>query len=126
MEWLGVTLSASPDNRVEYGRAIADARWIDHSRPMRPDEVLDDAIAFAANQWKVSQANGSIPANGNLSDRVTLFAGPLKKSLFANFPRLRAANDQVLLFVVAEGIARSGAVEREALEKALGIILPPD
>ena len=93
---------------------------------MRPDELLDDAIAFAANQWKVSESNGSIPENVNLRDRVTSFAGPLKKSLFANFPRLRAANDQVLLFVVTEGIARSGAVEREALEKALGIILPPD
>ena len=93
---------------------------------MKPDEVLDDAIAFAAAQWRLAKSDGSIPENVNLRDRVTLFAGPLKKSLFANFPRLRAANDQVLLFVVAEGIARSGAVEREALEKALGIILPPD
>jgi hypothetical protein len=93
---------------------------------MRPDAILEDAIALTAAEWKRSEANGSVPSNVNLHDRVVLFAPSMRKQLFANFPNLRAAGDQVILFVVAEGIARSGSVARDKLEKALGIILPPD
>ena len=92
---------------------------------MHPDTILDGAMALAAERWKRSEVDGSIPTNINLRDRVTLFAGPMRKALFANFPQLRAAGDQVMLLVIAEGIARSGTIARDKLEKALGIILPP-
>jgi hypothetical protein len=49
----------------------------------------------------------------------------MKKMLFKLYPQLRSADDQVLLLVVAEGIAQSGSVPRETLEKEFGIILPP-
>jgi len=92
---------------------------------MTTDRVLDDAIALTAEAWTEAAANGSIPGNINLRDRVTLFAAGVRKLLFENYPRLRAADDQVLLLVVAGGIALSGSVPREKIEKELGIILPP-
>ena len=93
---------------------------------MRHDKVLDAAIAFVAEQWNQSEAASALPTNINLRDRVTLFASPLRKVLFANFPELRAAGDQVVLLVVAEGVAQSGTIARDKLEKALGITLPPE
>lgn len=92
---------------------------------MKPDVILDEAIAWTADAWTEAAANGSIPSNISLRDRVALFAPRIRKLLFETYPRLRAADDQVLLLVVAEGIARSGSVSREKLEKELGIILPP-
>jgi hypothetical protein len=92
---------------------------------MKPDTVLENAIALAAERWRRSLADGSIPTNINLRDRVTLFASPMRKHLFAAYPHLRAADDQVILLVIAEGIARSGTIARDSLENALGIILPP-
>lgn len=84
---------------------------------MRTDQVLDDAIAATADAWRDAAADGSIPGNINLRDRVTLFAPRMKKTLFKLYPQLRSAGDQVLLLVVAEGIAQSGSVPRETLEK---------
>jgi hypothetical protein len=93
---------------------------------MNPDKTLDDAIAFAAERWQQAMADGSVPPNTNLRDRVTIFATPFRKALLARFPDLRAADEQVLLLIVAEGVARSGTVERGKVERGLGIILPPD
>lgn len=89
------------------------------------DKTLDHAIAFAAERWRLAAARGSAPANIPLRDRVILFASPFKKALFEQLPELRAADEQVLLLVIAEGLARSGTVERGKIESALGIILPP-
>ena len=88
-------------------------------------KILDEAIGFAADRWQSSVASGTVPANINLRDQVTLFTKPFLRSLFAKFPALRPANDQVLLLVIAEGIARSDTISREKIETALGIVLPP-
>jgi hypothetical protein len=93
---------------------------------MNSDVILDEAIALTAEHWKRAEADGSIPNNLNLRDRVTLFAPMMRALLFARWPQLRAADDQVILLVVAEGIAQSGSIARDKLETSLGIILPPD
>lgn len=93
---------------------------------MKHDRVLEEAISLTAERWNQAAADSSIPNNINLRDRVSFFAAPMRKLLIARFPDLRVADDQVLLLIVTEGIARSGSVTRERLEKALGIILPPD
>ena len=92
---------------------------------MNATKILDNAICFAAERWQQCLANGAFPSNLNLRDQVTFFAKPFRKSLLKKFPTLRPATDQVLLLVIAEGIAQSDTVPREKVEAALGIILPP-
>lgn len=87
-------------------------------------DTLDEAIAFAADEWSRWSRSGAVPANINVRDRLAFFAPPFKKALFAKFPALRVADDQVLLLIVAEGIARSRTDPRRQIEAALGIKLP--
>jgi hypothetical protein len=90
---------------------------------MNAEKDIEEAIHLAADHWK--KFSSSVPPNLNLRDQVTFFAQPFRKALLAQCPDLRVADDQVLLLVLAEGIARSGTVKRDAVERALGIILPP-
>lgn len=87
-------------------------------------ETLDEAIAFAAEAWSEWSRTGAVPSNVNVRDRLAFFAPPFRKTLFARFPDLRVADDQVLLLILAAGIARSGTDQRRHIEAALGITLP--
>ena len=86
---------------------------------------LDEAIELAANAWRSGVANGRVPSTTNLADRCRAFAHWFLPELWAEHPRLRAANDQVRLLIIAEGLAQSGLIDRRTIERELGIILPP-
>jgi hypothetical protein len=88
------------------------------------DDVLDEAVAFTADAWSDWSESGAVPSNVNVRDRLAFFAPSFKSVLFTRFPALRSADDQVLLLVLAEGIARSGTDPRRQIEAALGIKLP--
>lgn len=92
---------------------------------MNETKILDEAISFAAERWTQCLGDGSLPSNLNLRDQATFFGPPFRRALLAKYPTMRAADDEVLLLVVAEGIAKSGTVSRDRIERALGIILPP-
>ncbi len=88
------------------------------------DETLEAATVFTARAWAEWSSDGSVPANINVRDRLTLFATSFRGQLMAEFPSLRAANEQILLLIFAEAIARSGTDRRQHIEAALGISLP--
>lgn len=92
---------------------------------MNSTKILDEAIGVGAERWTQCLGGGSLASNLNLRDRATIFGPPFRKALLAKFPTLRAANDEVLLLVMAEGIAKSETVSRDKIERALGIIVPP-
>lgn len=89
------------------------------------DDTLDEAIAFAAEAWARWSASGAVPANVNVRDRLAFFAPGFREQLFARLPNLRAADNQVLLLILAEAVARSGTDPRGQIEASLGITLPP-
>jgi len=86
-------------------------------------QLIEEAIQFAADLWIESASSGELPDNLNPRDRVRIFSPALRKKLLARFPDLCPADDQVLLLIVAEGLARSGT-SRNHVERALGIVLP--
>lgn len=89
-------------------------------------DPLDEAIAFTADAWSKWSETGAVPSNVNVRDRLTFFAASFRETLFATFPALRPADNQVLLLVFAEAVARSGTDPRRQIEAALGISLPAE
>lgn len=92
---------------------------------MDANRTLEEAIAFTVPAWADWSTSGSVPSNVNLRDRLTFFAASFTERLLARFPALRAADNQVLLLVLAEAVARSGTDPRGQIEASLGITLPP-
>lgn len=92
---------------------------------MDSDRTLEDAIAFTVPAWTDWSASGAVPSNINLRDRLTFFAASFTERLLSKFPALRAADNQVLLLVLAEAVARSCTDPRNQIEASLGITLPP-
>ena len=88
-------------------------------------EVIDRAIDFAAQRWLAFNASVPMRPDAPLRDSVALFARSTGPSLHRRFPALTAAPDQVMLLIVAKGIEQSGAIGRQEIERALGIVLPP-
>lgn len=89
---------------------------------MNTDQTLDEAIAFAAEDWP--RFDATLPSNLHLRDKVTFFAQRVRPALAARFPDLIAATEQVMLLILAKGIEQSGCVPRHRIERDLGIILP--
>ena len=89
---------------------------------MNIDQILDEAIAYAAEDWPKFDA--MLPPNLHLRDKMTFFAQRITPELVARFPDLRAATEQVMLLVLAKGIEQSGCVRRRRIERDLGILLP--
>lgn len=89
---------------------------------MNPDQILDEAIAFAAADWP--RFDATLPSNLHFRDKVTFFAQHIKPALMARFSDMIAATDRVILLVLAKGIERSGCVPRHCIERDLGILLP--
>ena len=90
---------------------------------MNIDQILDEAIAFVAKDWP--SFNATVPFNLHLRDKVTFFGQRIRPALLTQFPDLRAATDQVMLLILAKGIAQSGCVPQRHIERDLGILLPP-
>ncbi|MCY7338440.1 MAG: hypothetical protein LH465_00540 [Sphingomonas bacterium] len=90
---------------------------------MTPDQTIDAATEVAAEEWVKFQVD--MPANLNLRDQVTFFGSRVQKVLLTSFPDLRAANEQILLLIVARGIELSGSIPKPRIERELGIVLPP-
>jgi len=90
---------------------------------MNSDTILDEAIAYVAEDWPLFDA--TLPSNITLRDKVTFFAQRVKPALVARFPDLIAATEQVMLLVLVKGIEQSGRVPRHRIERDLGILLPP-
>jgi hypothetical protein len=91
---------------------------------MDTNETIEAAILFTARAWAEWSSVGSVPPNINVRDRLTIFASIFRGQLTAKFPSLRAANEQILLLIFAEAIARSGTDRRAQIEAALQISLP--
>ena len=89
---------------------------------MRTDLILDEAIAYVAEDWP--QFDATLPSNLHLRDKVTFFSQQVTPVLVAKFPELRAATEQVMLLILAKGIEQSGCVPRRRIERDLGILLP--
>ena len=87
--------------------------------------LIDAGIMFAAERWIFFNRQVALAQAMSLRDRVGLFARSFRPSLHARHPALRAAPDEVILLIVAKGIEQSGSVSREAIERELGILLPP-
>lgn len=90
---------------------------------MNTDQIMDEAIAYAAKNWP--RFDATVPSNLNLRDKVTFFGQRVRPALLTQFPDLRAATDQVMLLILAKGIALSGCVPQRHIERDLGILLPP-
>jgi hypothetical protein len=90
---------------------------------MSTDQTLDEAIAYAADDWP--RFDATLPSNLHFRDKVTFFAQQLRPALVAQFPDLIAATEQVMLLILVKGIEQSGCVPRHHIERDLGIILPP-
>lgn len=90
---------------------------------MTTDQILDEAIAYAAEAWPRFEAR--LPANLHFRDKVTFFAQQVRPAMVARFPEMIAATDQVILLALAKGIEKSGCVARHLIERDLGILLPP-
>jgi hypothetical protein len=92
----------------------ADAGEDDHDR----------AVRFAAERWAAFSTMSGVPANIHLRDRIAFFAADFVAELTRRFPALRAAPDEVMLLIIAEGVAASGLETRRRIELQLGIVLP--
>lgn len=79
---------------------------------MRADLILDEAIAYVAEDW--SRFDATLPSNLHLRDKVTFFSQQVTPVLVAKFPDLRAATEQVLLLVLAKGLSNPGAFHAAA------------
>ncbi len=93
---------------------------------MKAGDMLELAIAATAKAWTEWSSTACAPANLNVRDRIALFVPTYKAQLFADLPALRTADDQVLLLILAEGVAQSGTDPRDRTEESLGISLPPE
>ncbi len=87
---------------------------------VKPARSMVTAKAWA--EWSIE---GSVPSNINVRDRLTFFAASFKETLLAQFPTLRVVDNQILLLVFVDAIARSGTDARAQIEASLGITLPP-
>ena len=83
---------------------------------MSIDAAVDDAIALAAVEWRTFEANSGIPTTINLRDRVPHFAAAFRPLMARRFPSLRAAPEELVLLVTAEGIVASGTIPRRLVE----------
>jgi hypothetical protein len=92
---------------------------------MDETKTIEAAIDFTAAAWLEWSATAVVPSNVNVRDRLALFAPSFKEQLLARFSTLRSADNQVLLLVLAEAVARSGTDPRLQIEASLGITLPP-
>jgi len=88
-------------------------------------DIIDDAIGFAADRWRAFYTSVPVPSGSGLRERIALFARTVERSLHARHPGLTAASDEVMLLIIAKGVADSGTVSRVEIENALGIVLPP-
>lgn len=90
---------------------------------MNTDRIIDEAIALVAKDWP--KFDEAVPFNLHFRDKVTFFGQRVRPALLARFPDLIAATDQVMLLILAKGIAQSGCVPKRHIERDLGILLPP-
>lgn len=92
---------------------------------MDENETIDAAMNFTAAAWAEWCSEGTVPSNVNVRDRLTFFAASFREALLTRFPALRVVDNQILLLVFAEAVARSGTDARSQVEASLGITLPP-
>jgi hypothetical protein len=102
--------------------------WPFRKKPARRSDalaIIDEAIEFAAGRWQYFSRSVAVVPGSGLRERIGLFARSLEPSLHARHPALAAAPEEVILLIIAKGVEQSGAVSREEIERALGILLPP-
>ncbi len=123
--------AAWPGKLVGWIAAATQPSMIRAMWPFRPeksrtaDDLLSEAIRAASARWLAFREEAGLPANLSLRDQIAYFARPLRDELGRAFPRLAAADDQILLLVIANGIEGSGTHSRGQIERQLGIVLPP-
>jgi hypothetical protein len=88
------------------------------------DAAVADAIPLAAERWRAFGETSGLAPNIHLRDRIAFFAADFRPVLYAAFPLLADAPPELLLLIIAEGIAASGSHSREQIELQLGIVLP--
>lgn len=88
------------------------------------DDHIDEAIAFAAEEWARFREGSSGPRDADLRLCVARFSMGFRPMLEHRFPELEYAPAELVLLIIAEGAAASGDVSRGELEQGLGIILP--
>jgi hypothetical protein len=98
--------------------------WPFATRRSHAEEVIDAAIPFAAECWREFRDTSGIASNIHLRDQIAFFAPGFASRARMRFPALVHAADEIVLMIVAQGVALSGSHDRRQIEKALGIILP--
>jgi hypothetical protein len=88
------------------------------------DEMIAEAIDLASEQWEAFNARSALAPNIHLRDRTSFFAAEFQPILFDAYSDLEAAPPELLLLIIAEGIAASGSHSRRQIELELGITLP--
>ena len=88
------------------------------------DEDIDEATRFAADQWAAFRKAGSVPDNLGLKLQLGQFAPEFERQLAKRMPSLKSAPTQLMLLIMAEGVAASGHLSRPSIERQLGITLP--
>lgn len=88
------------------------------------DGDIDAAVRLAALQWREFRATGDVPDNLGLHFQLQQFAHDFRPVMEKQFRSLRAAPDQLILLIMAEGVAASGSASRKSIERQLKITLP--
>lgn len=88
------------------------------------DEEITAAVRLAAEHWLEFHESGAVPDNLGLRIQLGQFAKPFRPIMERHFSSLEAAPSELVLLILAEGVAASGTHSRSAIERELGITLP--
>lgn len=95
-----------------------------HSKSDKVIGVLDDAISFSAEKWRLHFDTLPFKDEMSLKGKIALFLPPLREGLRTKFPAISDAPAAIALLVAAKGIERSGTHTAQEIESALGIKIP--
>jgi len=88
------------------------------------DDDIGDAVRLAAAEWLKFREASVLPENASLRVQVKHFSKVFKPLAIGRFKLLRHASAELLLLIIAEGIAHSGDISRALVALRLGISLP--
>ncbi|QLC20858.1 hypothetical protein HFP51_00850 [Parasphingopyxis sp. CP4] len=88
------------------------------------DDDINAAVHLAALEWRKFRATGHVPDNLGLHVQLGQFAHDFRPEMEKHFRSLRSAPSQLVLLIMAEGVAASGSASRNSIERQLKITLP--
>lgn len=88
------------------------------------DDDIGDAVRLAAEEWIKFCDEGIALKNLPLRTKLSQFVPVFKPKMRKRFKNLRAAPPELMLLIMAEGVALSGELPRDLIECKLGIRLP--